>query len=62
MLNEVIDSLNLKESGTYVDGTLGYAGHSSAILGRIKRGFLFAFDQDIDAINYSKEVLKKNRK
>ena len=59
MLNEVIESLNLKEDGTYVDGTLGYAGHSSAILGRIKRGFLFAFDQDIDAINYSKDVLKK---
>ena len=59
MLNEVIESLNLKDGGTYVDGTLGYAGHSSAILGRIKRGFLFAFDQDIDAINYSKEVLKK---
>ena len=59
MLNEVMDSLNLKEDGTYVDGTLGYAGHSSAILGRIKRGFLFAFDQDIDAINYSKKKLEK---
>ena len=59
MLNEVIESLNLQDAGTYVDATLGYAGHSSVILGRIKRGFLFAFDQDIEAINYSKEKLKK---
>ena len=59
MLKETIESLNLKESGTYVDATLGYAGHSSLILSRIKRGFLFAFDQDIDAINYSKEKLSK---
>ena len=58
MLNEVIESLNLKVDGTYVDATLGYAGHSSIILSRIKRGFLFAFDQDIDAISFSEKKLK----
>ncbi len=58
MLNETIESLNLKVDGTYVDATLGYAGHSSVILSRIKRGFLFAFDQDIDAISYSEKKLK----
>ena len=57
MLKEVIENLNLKDSGTYVDATLGYAGHTSEILKRVKRGFIFAFDQDINAINYSKEKL-----
>ncbi len=57
--NEVIDNLNLKEDSIIVDGTLGYAGHSSSILERIEKGFLFAFDQDSEAIKYSTEFLKK---
>ena len=59
MLNEVISALDLKETGTYVDATLGYAGHSSEILKRVKRGFLFAFDQDKEAILYSDKKLKE---
>ena len=59
LLNESINALNLKEDGIYVDCTLGYAGHSSEILKRIRRGCLFAFDQDKDAINYSREKLSK---
>ena len=54
LLNESIDSLNIKEDGVYVDCTLGYGGHSSEILKRIKRGHLFAFDQDKNAIEASK--------
>ena len=50
MKNESIEALNLKNEGVYVDCTLGYAGDSSEILKRVKKGFLFAFDQDIDAI------------
>ena len=57
LLNESIENLNIKEDGIYVDCTLGYAGHSSQILKRITRGCLFAFDQDGEAINYSKEIL-----
>ena len=59
ILKEVIDNLNLKDTGIYVDATLGYAGHTGEILKRVKRGFIFAFDQDINAINYSKEKLSK---
>ena len=59
LLNESIDSLNIKEDGIYVDCTLGYAGHSSEILKRIKKGRLVAFDQDQTAINASNERLKK---
>ena len=57
LLDECINGLNIKENGIYVDMTLGYAGHSSEILKRLKNGFLYAFDKDIDACNYSKERL-----
>ena len=59
LLNEAIQALNLKEDGIYIDATLGYAGHSSEILKRVRRGCLFAFDQDSDAINYSRDKLSK---
>ncbi len=59
LLNESIDGLNILENGIYVDATLGYGGHSSEILKRIKKGFLFAIDQDSDAIKYSMERLSK---
>ena len=59
LLNEAIDNLNVKEDGIYVDATLGFGGHSGLILKRVKRGFLFAFDQDDMAINYSKDKLSK---
>ncbi len=58
MKDETISSLNIQEDGIYVDCTLGYAGDSQEILKRVKRGFLFAFDQDIEAINWSREKLK----
>lgn len=58
MKTESIDNLNLIEDGIYVDATLGYAGHSASILKKIKKGFLFAFDRDVEAIEYAKDVLK----
>ncbi len=58
LLKESIDFLNIKEDGIYVDATLGFGGHSLEILKRINKGFLFAFDQDGEAIIYSKERLK----
>lgn len=57
LLNESIENLNIKEDGIYVDCTLGFAGHSKEILKRIKKRKLFAFDQDGEAINYSKKIL-----
>lgn len=57
LLNESISSLNLKENSIIVDCTLGYGGHSSNILARIKKGFLFAFDQDSEAIRHSTDRL-----
>ena len=59
MLNESIDGLNIKSDGIYVDATLGYGGHSSEILKKLTTGHLYSFDQDEEAIKYSKERLKK---
>ncbi len=59
LLNESISSLDIKEDGIYVDATLGYAGHSSAILKRLKKGKLYAFDQDEAARKCSENYLKK---
>ena len=60
LLEETILGLNIKPDGTYIDATLGYAGHSGEVLKVLnKKGFLFAFDQDEDAIEYSNEKLSK---
>ena len=59
LLQESIDALNLQENSVIVDCTLGYGGHSSKILAKIKKGFLFAFDQDSEAIRHSTDRLSK---
>ena len=59
MLEECLTYLNLKEDSIVVDCTLGYGGHSSEILKRIPKGFLYAFDQDIDAIRSSEKRLRE---
>lgn len=56
LLNETIDSLNIKENGIYVDCTAGGGGHSGAILEKLgENGRLIAIDQDPDAISVLKE-------
>lgn len=51
LLNEVIDNLNIKPDGIYLDGTLGGAGHSSHIAEKLTAGgHLYGIDQDEDAI------------
>lgn len=57
--DEVIEGLNINPDGIYVDATLGYGGHSEEILKRLRRGFLFAFDQDEDAISFGQKRLSK---
>lgn len=57
LLNESIEGLNIQENGIYVDGTLGYGGHSEEILKKLENGHLYAFDNDVEAIEYSKKRL-----
>lgn len=53
-LNKAIEALNINPSGTYVDCTFGGGGHTSEILKQITDGHVYAFDQDLDAINNGK--------
>lgn len=59
LLEESINYLNLKKDSIIVDCTLGYGGHSSKILEKIKEGYLYAFDQDEEAIKEAEKKLKK---
>lgn len=59
LADEVIENLNIKEDGIYVDLTLGKGGHSKKILERLSsKGRLIGLDQDQDALNAAKENLK----
>jgi 16S rRNA (cytosine1402-N4)-methyltransferase len=49
LLDACISGLEIKPDGIYVDCTYGGGGHASAILVKLKKGKLFAFDQDEDA-------------
>ena len=58
LLDECIEGLNIREDGTYVDCTLGGAGHTKEILKQIKNGKLIGIDQDMDALNNAKVILE----
>lgn len=59
MLKEVIENLDIKPEGVYVDATVGGAGHSSEIAKRLdESGTLVCFDKDRTAIEVSRERLK----
>lgn len=61
LLQEVIDGLDIKQDGVYVDCTMGGGGHSSVIASKLKNGKLFGFDRDIDAVGVCKEKFKENK-
>lgn len=59
LLYEMVDQLNIKPDGIYVDGTLGGGGHSYEIASRLSdKGRLIGIDQDEDAIKAASERLK----
>lgn len=59
LLKETVDSLEVKPSGIYVDGTTGGGGHSFEICRRLgPEGRLICIDQDVDALAAAKERLK----
>lgn len=58
LLDEVLENLNIRENGIYVDGTLGGAGHSSEICKRLgSGGRLIGIDQDEAAIEAASKRL-----
>ena len=59
LLDEVIENLNIREDGCYVDGTLGGAGHSYQICTHLgEKGRLVGIDQDADAIQAATKRLE----
>jgi len=59
MKDEVVASLIVNKSGIYLDCTLGFGGHSDAILKNIdKKGTLIGLDCDQEAYRYSRDRFK----
>lgn len=58
MFDEVMDALNIRPDGIYVDGTIGGAGHALGIAKRLNaRGRLIGIDIDREAVDKAKDVL-----
>ena len=58
LLNEVLEHLDSAREGTYIDGTIGLAGHAVEILKRNPRAFLVGVDIDELALARVKETLE----
>lgn len=59
LIEECIIGLEIKPDGTYIDGTLGRAGHSLEILRRLETGRLIGIDRDPAAIAATRDKLRK---
>jgi 16S rRNA (cytosine1402-N4)-methyltransferase len=59
LLDEVLEWLDVKPDGTYIDATLGAGGHSAAIAERLTSGKLISLDQDAQALALAAERLKR---
>jgi 16S rRNA (cytosine1402-N4)-methyltransferase len=61
LLEEVVEALNIRPDGKYLDGTFGRGGHSQAILACLSgKGCLYALDRDPEAVAAGKELLGKD--
>jgi len=60
LLQEAIDFLKVRAGGTYVDCTLGLAGHAEAVLKLLgPQGHLIAFDRDAEALELARARLAR---
>lgn len=60
LLNEVIEGLDIKKDGIYIDCTMGGGGHSSVIASHLsEKGKLIGFDRDIEAVETCKKRFAK---
>lgn len=58
LLDEVLEALQVRVDGTYLDGTFGRGGHSQAILQQLgPEGRLLAMDKDPEAVRFARERL-----
>lgn len=59
LADEVINGLNIKPNGLYLDCTVGGAGHSYLIASKISTGGLVCVDKDNDALTVSQKRLEQ---
>jgi len=57
MRGEVLENMNLRDGGVYVDATIGTGGHAEAILESVRGCTLIGIDVDEDAIAFARERL-----
>lgn len=57
LLQECLEGLKIRPDGTYVDGTLGRAGHSREIVSRLTTGRLICIDRDQAALDAAEDRL-----
>ncbi len=63
LLEEVLENLITEKSGSYLDATVGYGGHSLGILNKLNpEGRLIGTDRDQEALKVAKENLKRFEK
>ncbi len=63
LASEVVQALNVKSNGIYIDATFGRGGHSSAILDLLAdKGRLIVIDQDPDAVAAARSMLAQDRR
>ncbi len=63
LLEEVVEALNIRPDGKYVDGTFGRGGHSRAILARLSgKGCLLSLDRDPEAVAAGRELQKEDKR
>jgi 16S rRNA (cytosine1402-N4)-methyltransferase len=61
LLEEVLNGLELRPDGFYVDATFGRGGHSLAILQRLnQQGRLLVFDKDPVSVTYAKQLASED--
>jgi 16S rRNA (cytosine1402-N4)-methyltransferase len=59
LLQEIIESFKTDSSGYFIDATLGYGGHSEAVLENSPNLHLIGIDRDITAIEFSRKRLER---
>ncbi len=63
MKSEVLDFLDIREDGVYIDGTIGAGGHAYEILSKLSsKGMVIGLDRDNDALEISNNNLSSFKK
>ena len=60
LVREVLEYLNVRPDGIYVDATLGAGGHAEEILRRLETGRLLGIDRDPAALAAARDRLRNN--